>query len=227
MRKQLLTLLALAAITSQGAAQQPGHDKEPSAGMMSGMSKGSSDSAGGGMQMMGNGMRMGGMGEGGGMMAMPGHEVMQQAMRLAPGRILKNGEALELTRDQVERIEALVESDSDGPAASMKSAMAAQQELKDLFEADSPDTAAVRAAAEKAMTMHAGMHAQRIAAAAAVRSILSAEQLEQAMLLHGGMMGNRGGMMGNKGSDMTAPGGDGAPASAHEQHHPSGSGDSS
>ena len=163
---------------------------------------------------------MGGMGEGGGMMAMPGHDVMKKTMRLAPGRILKNGEALELTPDQVKQIEALAERASDGHAATMKSAMAAQQELKDLFDADSPDTAAVRAAAEKATTIHAGMHAQRIVAAAAVRSILSAEQLEQAMLL-------RCSMMGNKGSDMTVPAGEGAPAGAHEQHHPSDSGDGS
>lgn len=198
MRKQLLTLLALTAITAQGAAQQPGQDMQPSVGMMGGMSGCSSEMGGGRMGMMGSRMMMGSMGEGGGMMAMPGHDVMQRAMLLAPGRILENGKALELTPDQVVQIEALAENDADGRAASMELAMAAQQELKDLFDADSPDTAAVRAAAEKAMTMHAGMHAQRIAAAAATRSILSPAQLEQVKLV-------RGCAMGNKGSGMTMP----------------------
>ena len=160
-------------------------------------------------------MMMGGMGEGGGMMAMPGHDVMQRVMRLTPGRILHNGKALDLTPNQVEQVEALAAKHMDGREASMKSTMAAQQELKDLFDADSPDTAAVRGAAERAMTMHVEMHAQRIVAAAAIRSILSPAQLEQAMLLKGCAMGGNG-------SGMTMPRG-----GEDQQHHPSDSGDGS
>ncbi|MBI3981642.1 MAG: hypothetical protein HY337_01940 [Gemmatimonadetes bacterium] len=51
--------------------------------------------------------------------------------------------------------------------------------LEELLNADSPDVAAVRAAAEKVLSQRAATQADHLAAAVAVRTILTADQLDQ------------------------------------------------
>jgi hypothetical protein len=129
------------------------------------------------------GMMRRGMMEGQGMAMMPAHDVMQRAMRLSPARLLAHTEALGLTAEQTAQLERLAARDSAAPQERMTAVMHAAEELARQFDAAKPDTAAVRAAAERLMALHGRLHAEQLATAAAVRGILSAAQLEKAMLL--------------------------------------------
>jgi hypothetical protein len=176
MKSAIALSLALAVTTTPLAAQQHMHgtqaDSTNSAamacpsGMMNMM---------GMMQMMGEAGPQGMMG-GDSMMAMPGHEVMLEVMRLTPQRVLSLKDSLDLNTDQVMRIEAL--QAEQGASASDDNMARRHEALRRAFETENPDPLEVKMAAEGLMSSHARMQAQHISRAAAVRGILSPEQRE-------------------------------------------------
>ncbi len=174
-RMTIFALLMLALLGSREASAQR-HEHGATA-----------DSAPTPRAMMGQGM----MGEAA-MMGMGG-EIMQQAMPLMPRHVLRNAEALELTSAQVEQLNQLASHDPNDRQGHMTAMQEAHGKLKALFEAETPDPAAVQAAAEEFLDLHAQMQARHIAGAVAVRAILTTEQLEKLQTLSCCEMG--GGMM--------------------------------
>lgn len=124
--------------------------------------------------MQHGGMPVGGMqvGERGGMsgdmsgMDMALMDVMHQTMLFAPDRVLQQDDALDLSDNQRDQIQ------ERGRDWATKSRALGPGELRTLFNADSPDLPAVRAAAEKIFALHV----DHVSAAAAVRAILTVEQ---------------------------------------------------
>lgn len=107
------------------------------------------------------------------MMDMALMDVMHQAMVFAPGRVLQLGDQLQLSTHQHHQIQELA---NEWSATSGEMGMG---KLKELLNADSPDVAAVRAAAENVLSQHAATQADHVAAAVAVRTVLTADQLDQ------------------------------------------------
>ncbi len=209
MKRTLTTLVALGLVAAPLSAQQ--HHLAPpdtaATGAMARCAHGMDMGMPGGMGMQ----MMEGMGQG--TMAMPGREAMRRAMHFGPQQVLAQREALGLSAAQVARIEQLVAPSTRMPQhiASMHQA---EEDLVRSFDAEVPDTAAVKAAAERLLRLHAGMHAQRIATAALVRAALTPEQRERALQLSPCPMGEMGGMMKRDATPSPAPPG------GHEQHHP-------
>ena len=219
-RTASLALLVLLLTAGGVSAQQSVHAQRPD----------SSGPPGTGPQMM-QGPMMGGMGQGmmqgmarsaicpmmSGQEMTPANEIMQRSMHLSPSQLLKQQETLGLTPPQLERLRKLQPGES-AHRENTTGVHQARQELTRLFDAETPDPGAVKAAAKQLFALHAGMHAQRIADAAEVRGILTSAQLEKAMLIvprdMSSMMGGEmmQGMMERKQADR--------PGSQHEQHHP-------
>lgn len=137
------------------------------------------DMAGGGMHM---GM-MSGMMQGQGMMRMPGGILMRRPMSFQADHILAYREELELQPEQVSQLEQLESARGAAHQAAVSAAREQWQKFQEAFDADPPDTAAVRTAAEQALGPHAAIHARMIADAAAVRAILTEAQREKAVTL--------------------------------------------
>jgi hypothetical protein len=181
-------LLAAALIVAPLAAQEHQHG-----GAMPGAGKqkpGMSECA-----MMGSMMSM--MEQGGGM-------EMMTMMRYAPPGVLKNKASLNLTPDQVSRIEAMTGGGmgthgtagmgtTDNPM--MKAMQARQGELKTAFDRSPVDSAAIASAVMSMAAMHSSMMAQHLVTAARVRDILSSAQRERLATLPSPCMSGEPGMM--------------------------------
>lgn len=165
-------LLAVALIAAPLAAQQHQHsDTMPGAGKQQ---MGMSDCV-----MMGGMMSM--LGQGGGM-------EMMTMMRYVPSNVLKNKALLNLTPDQVSRIEAMTggrmgKHGMDGMGTTdnpmMKQMQARQAQLKTAFDSSPTDSAAIASAVMSTAAMHGSMMAQHLVTAARVRDILAPAQREQ------------------------------------------------
>jgi len=116
------------------------------------------------------------------MRAMPAPMIMMRAMRFAPNRIKKSAEMLGLTPEQEGAVDQLIEQSASARHEMMQAGKAGGKVLSDLFDAEPLDTAAIRSAALEAYQMHAAMHAQMLVDAAAVRTILTSAQRENALM---------------------------------------------
>jgi Spy/CpxP family protein refolding chaperone len=101
-----------------------------------------------------------------------------RAMRLAPKRVKTHAESLDLTAEQIAALDQLVELSATAHRDLMATARAAAEKLTELFDGETVDSAAVRAAALDAFEPQAAMHAQMLVDAAVVRGILTAAQRE-------------------------------------------------
>lgn len=142
--------------------------------------------------MMGQGMMMGGM-MGQGMMQMMGHGMgMMATGGPGPAVILRMGDALELTEDQVSRLERIQEDASAARRPHMEAAMSAHRTGAQALQGDSPDFTAYEQALSEAATHMVQAHVAMARASVRAREVLTEEQLGQ---LHSGMRMMRG-MMG-------------------------------
>jgi Spy/CpxP family protein refolding chaperone len=132
------------------------------------------------MGMMQSGMMQGGMMmmQGGMTGMMPAHEVVMRAMLLSPQHVTALGEDLNLTDEQIAALDHLRQPAMATPHGHMASEKADGDTLADLFDAEVPDTAAIRAAAVELFQSQAGMHVQTLVNAAAVKQILTPSQRE-------------------------------------------------
>jgi hypothetical protein len=165
-------LLAVALIAAPAAAQAHQHSDT-----MAGAGKqqmGMSDCA-----MMGSMMSM--MGQSGGM-------EMMTMMRYVPSNALKNKALLNLTPDQVSRIDAMTGEGmgkhvmdgmgtTDNPM--MTQMQARQAQLKTAFDSSPADSAAIAVAVMPMAAMHGSMMAQHLVTAARVRDVLTPAQRQQ------------------------------------------------
>lgn len=199
--RRAAVLLALVLIpTGLGAQQHQTPDQPQHAGqgqegpcMMIGKARSGMMSEG----MMGTGAMGGGMQ---GMMQdhmqgmdtmtdMVGGRATMRAMHLQPGRILSLREDLGLTSEQLTRLESLAGTEHAAASDATPAMPAEQQQLEALFAAEQPDTAQVRAVAERFARRRGAVYVQMLTTAAAVRGILTPEQLEQAIALRCPMAG--------------------------------------
>jgi len=136
---------------------------------------------GGMMGMMQGGMMRGGMMQGGGgmMEMMPVSGAMMRGMQLAPARVKALGDNLDLTAEQIGALDQLIEQTVTVHRELKASVTAAGERLTELFDAETVDSAAVRATALEVLEPQAAMHAQMLADAAAVQQILAASQREK------------------------------------------------
>lgn len=129
------------------------------------------------MQMM-----MGSMMDGqdhGGMQGMAMRGLMMDVLRFQPANILEHRSQLDLTDAQTSRIEELM-SGHHGRRAMMSEMQPNGERLRQLFEADRPDTAALRAAGERMAGMHVQMQITHLVRAALTRAALTPAQRAQA-----------------------------------------------
>lgn len=203
-------MMLVAATAATGQAQQQGMmggqmhaDTTPSAtscpgsmGMM-GMMRGMAGDSAGMMQMrrgMGPGMTGGGMGmmEGGAMMSGRG---MMGMMGTNPSMLLAQRDVLELTDDQVSRLEELREEQKGMMKGMHQGMMAVRGQMQDVTAADSLDMDAYRKAVEGMADQMVGHHMQMASFREQVLDVLTPEQREKVqtgmqMMRH--MMGGRG-----------------------------------
>lgn len=177
----VLFLLALDPAVSM--AQQPGHrqmgpDSAPchagpamQGGMMGGVMQGT---------MTHMGMMPAGVDGQSMMMSMPRAASM---FRFQAGRVLAYGDTLALEPEQVSALEQLKTASAAFHRDFMATAMENARRLEEAFEAERPDTAAVRSAASEVFQAHAAMATRMIADAAAVRGMLTAHQREKLLTL--------------------------------------------
>jgi len=152
------------------AAQMPGMHRPPSDSMPGMMGSGM-------MQMMGHGM---------GMMATGGP---------GPTMLLRTRDALELTDDQVSRLEAIRDEHAGAPRQAMTAAMSAHRRAAEALHGDSPDFGAYEDALGEASDHMVRAHVAMARAAVQARAVLTPEQRER---LHSGMQMMRE-MMGGRG----------------------------
>jgi hypothetical protein len=103
--------------------------------------------------------------------------VMADVMRFEPRHVLAAGDGLELTSAQVRQLERLVavrEAAHRGARQGMS-----WTEVRDALDAQEPDTAAVRRAAENTLAHSSALHVRMAVDAAAVKALLSPEQREK------------------------------------------------
>lgn len=124
--------------------------------------------------MMGSAMmRM--MGQGMGMMATGGP---------GPAMILRMGDALELTEDQVSRLDAIRSEAADAHRSHMQAAMSAHRAAGRALEGGSPDFDAYRDALSGASSHMVQAHVAMARASVQAREVLTEQQREE---LHRGM----------------------------------------
>lgn len=147
--------------------------------------------------------KSGGMG-GMGMMSMMGDCPMMQAMHESPAAVLRQREALGLSAEQVQRLEALQTRTEQAHPRMMQQMQAVHQEIRSATEGDRFDEAAVRAAYGRMAEFHTEMGVSMSRMRHEVRQVLTPAQLRTLEEQGGGMMGMHGmmhgGMMG--GMDM-------------------------
>ena len=103
--------------------------------------------------------------------------VMADVMRFEPRHVLAAGDRLELTSAQVRQLERLVavrEAAHRGARQGMS-----WTEVRDALDAQTPDTAAVRRAAEGTLAHSSALHVRMAVDAAAVKALLSPEQRDK------------------------------------------------
>lgn len=187
-----LSLVVLAVASAPLAAQQHQHADTTKvasgkmamgASSMNGMMGNMMSTMGNMMGMMGNMMNMMGDGE------MDMMEVME-AKAFLPGNVLQHKETLKLTADQVSRIEALG-GGAMGMAGMTRKEMPAmgmpmmekmqtnQKQLQTAFETTPANPAAIQAAMEEMVSLHAKMMGDRLVTAAKTRDILTPAQRQQ------------------------------------------------
>ncbi|MEX2465528.1 MAG: Spy/CpxP family protein refolding chaperone [Gemmatimonadota bacterium] len=176
----LLLMFSVVGVDAQGRGMMGGQraDTMPGMGMMPGMMGG----------MMGSGMMDQGMmqmmGQGMGLMATGGP---------GPAMILRMREALDLTEDQVARLEE-IRSGQEGQQPHMDAAMQAHREAAEALTGDAPDFETYEASIREAADAMVRMHVEAARAAVAAREVLSQEQHETLRGIGMGMM--RSQMMG-------------------------------
>ena len=162
-------------------------------GMMRGMA---GDSAG--MMQMRHGMGPGMMGGGMGMMgsgAMMGGRGMMGMMGANPSMLLAQRDVLELTDDQVTRLEELREKQQGMMQGMHKGMMAVRSQMQDAMAADSLDMEAYRNAVEAMADQMVGHHMQMARFREQVLDVLTPEQrekLQTGMQMMRHMMGGQG-----------------------------------
>ena len=167
---RVLTLVAALLIAAPGlVAQEEPETERPHRehrGMMQGMQEMH------GMQRM-HGQRMHGMHQrgmrGGGMMPMP-------AGAPGPMLLLRAREALDLTDQQVERIESLHADLREAHGAHMEQARAAQARAREALRGDTPDLDAAEAALEEAAAHRIQAHMTMARGHLRARDVLTEEQ---------------------------------------------------
>ncbi|NIT86058.1 MAG: periplasmic heavy metal sensor [Gemmatimonadetes bacterium] len=151
---------------------------------MPGMHRPPSDTVPG---MMGPGMMMGGM-MGQGMMGAGMTRMMGMGMMATggpgPTMLLRMRDALELTDDQVSRLEAIREDHSGDHRAAMGSAISAHRRAAEALHGASPDFQAYEDALGEAADHMVRAHVTMARASVQAREVLTAEQRER---LHSGM----------------------------------------
>ena len=144
--------------------------------------------------------KSGGMGGAMGMMSMMQDCPMMRAMHESPGAALRQREALGLSAEQVQRLEALHARAEQAHPRMMQQMQQIHQEIRSATEGDRFDEAAVRAAYGRMAALHTEMGVSMSRMRHEVRQVLTPAQRQQLEEQGGGMMGMhgmmRGGMMG-------------------------------
>lgn len=150
--------------------------------------------------MMGEQMMMGGM-MGQGMMGSGMMQMMGQGMGMmatggpGPAMILRMEDALDLTDDQVARLEEIRQEFSGSQQQHMNAAMSAHQNARQALQGGDPDFDAYEEALQEASTHMVQAHTAMARAAIQAREVLTAEQrdrLQEGMGMMQGMMGEPG-----------------------------------
>jgi Spy/CpxP family protein refolding chaperone len=149
--------LAAAPLAAQGHEQHQQHQQRQQAG----------EHAQHGMPMMHGSM----MQDGGHCMAMMGST--------GPGMILRHAEHLDLSAEQVQRLEALRDRAHEGGMGHMKAAMDAHTRARALLDADRPDFDAYEAQLQEAAGHMVQAHTAMARVATEARGILTPEQRSQ------------------------------------------------
>lgn len=144
-----------------------------------------------GMKGESAGMMRGGMGMMGGMSMMA-----RSGMRGAnPSMLLAQRDVLELTDDQVQRLEELQEKQKGMMKGMHEGMMAVRGQMRDAMDAESPDMEAYRSALEGMADQMVSHHMQRARFQQQVLDVLTPEQrekLQTGMQMMRHMMGDRG-----------------------------------
>lgn len=184
-----LTVLGTATVAQVGPRHGQMPDSFPSMGMTQGMMMGGMMGQG----MMGSGM-MGMMGQGMGMMATGG-----------PGAtaLLGMRDALDLTDDQVGRLEAIRDELASTVQPQMTAMMSSHTAAAEALRADPPDFDAYQQGLQSAANIMVQTHVTMARAQVEARNVLTADQLETLRTRGPRMMGDvmqmhgwPGGMMG-------------------------------
>ncbi len=130
-----------------------------------------------------------------GMMGMMKDCPMMAAMAGGPDAALRHREALGLSGQQVQLLEALRRSSDPAHTQGMERMRALHQEIRRASEGDRFDEAAVRAAVGRMGELHTEMAVAMLRSQHEVRQILTPEQREKLLKIGSGMMGMHG-MMG-------------------------------
>lgn len=186
-------LVAVASLSAQAHEHDP-PDQPSEAGGMGGM-----------MQMMGQGMMGGGM-MGPGMMQMMGQGMgMMATGGPGPAMVLRMGDALNLTEEQRERLQAIQSRFSESAEPLMAAVMEAHRSATSALQGESPDLDAYERALREGADRMVEAHMAMARAAAEARDVLTEEQRgrlqEEGAQMMRGMMGP-GGMMQMMGPGM-------------------------
>lgn len=146
--------------------------------------------------------KSGGMGGMMGMMPMMKDCPMMQSTQQGPAAALQHKQELELTADQVQKLEALQKSAHPAHMQMMGQMQATHQEIAKAAEGERFDEAAARAALGRMGDMHTEMGVAMLRTQHQTGQTLNVEQRAKLQELGGGMQGmmGMGGMMG--GMDM-------------------------
>lgn len=101
---------------------------------------------------------------------------MAQVAAYAPPHLLERKEALELSDEQVSRLEALAAEFKEGHHQAMADAEEHHKQAMEIWMADAPDVDQLRAHAEAAMQAQQTAHMVLLVAAAQGKALLDAEQ---------------------------------------------------
>jgi Spy/CpxP family protein refolding chaperone len=117
------------------------------------------------------------------MMGMPMGSLMQRVMQLQPSFALTHSDALDLSGEQIARLEQLVVAQESAHQEHMRSMLEDSQSLVELFESDDVDVEEIRTLAEGAMKPFRALQWRAITDARAVRDLLTPAQREAARSL--------------------------------------------
>lgn len=175
MRNVMTALTVMAALVAAPAMAQEHHGAQQ-------------DTARAGMEMMQGGMMQGMHGQQGMMGGM-------MEMAAGPGMILRLQESLDLSEDQVAKLEALQESTRQEMHPHMMQGMQAMRSASDLLDSDSPDLGAYEAQLREGTNHMVLAHITMAQAAVDARELLTANQRERLALARSMMKEMRQGEM--------------------------------